>query len=184
MSNGDDATDAFRTLSDDEVRQIIQIIESLDRSTLDFLQLQVGDIKLAIGKGAPPPLADAGLARPAAALQPASPQAASTPDAAPAPPARTAGTGAVASPARAGEVDITAPLLGRFYARPEPGAPPFVSVGSLVTADTTVALIEVMKTFNAVPAGTAGIVTEVCVQDEQYVEYAQVLFRVEPHKAV
>ena len=71
-------------------------------------------------------------------------------------------------------------IVPRFNRRSATSSP-FVSVGSLVTADTTVARIEVMKTFNAVPAG---IVTEVCVQDEQYVEYAQVLFRVQPHKAV
>ena len=75
---------------------------------------------------------------------------------------------------------ITAPLVGRFYAQAEPGAAPFVTVGSEVTENTTVALIEVMKTFNAVPAGMRGIVTAICVQDFQFVEYGQVLFRVRP----
>ena len=55
--------DAFRSLSDDEVRQIGLIIESLERSTFDFLQLEFGDVKLTIGKGAPPPIA-AGTAQP------------------------------------------------------------------------------------------------------------------------
>ena len=79
-------------------------------------------------------------------------------------------------------LDVVAPLRGRFYARPEPGAPPFVSVGSEVTEDTTVGLIEVMKTFNAVRAGIGGVVTEICVQDAQLVEYGEVLFHVRPHK--
>ena len=77
---------------------------------------------------------------------------------------------------------VVAPLLGRFYSRPEPGAPPFVSVGSEVTEDTTVGLIEVMKTFNAVRAGTDGVIVEICVDDAQFVEYGEALFRVQPHK--
>jgi acetyl-CoA carboxylase biotin carboxyl carrier protein len=82
--------------------------------------------------------------------------------------------------AREGTVEIVAPLLGRFYAQPEPGAPPFVTVGAAVTEETTVGLIEVMKTFHAVPAGVNGVVTEICVQDAQFIEYGQVLFRVRP----
>ena len=70
--------------------------------------------------------------------------------------------------------------MGRFYAKPEPGAAPFVSVGAEVNPDTTVALIEVMKVFTAIRAGVHGVVTEVCVQNEQYIEYGQILFRVRP----
>jgi acetyl-CoA carboxylase biotin carboxyl carrier protein len=71
-------------------------------------------------------------------------------------------------------------LLGRFYSQPEPGAAPFVTVGSDVNEDTTVGLIEVMKTFNAVRAGVSGTVTEICAQDAELVEYGQVLLRVRP----
>jgi biotin carboxyl carrier protein len=51
-----------------------------------------------------------------------------------------------------------------------------------VTGETTVGLIEVMKTFNAVSAGISGVVTEICVQDAQLVEYGDVLIRIRPHK--
>ena len=71
-------------------------------------------------------------------------------------------------------------MIGRFYAKPEPGAAPFVSVGTEVTPDSTVALIEVMKVFTAVRAGVKGVVAEICVQDEQLVEYGQVLIRIRP----
>ena len=67
-----------------------------------------------------------------------------------------------------------------FYARPEPGAPPFVVIGAEVKKDTTVCLIEVMKTFNAMNAGVNGVITEICAEDAQLVEYGQVLFRVRP----
>jgi acetyl-CoA carboxylase biotin carboxyl carrier protein len=174
-------SDPLRALSDEEVRQISLIIESLDRSTLDFLQLEFGDVKLMIGKGVPPS-ADFGAPGVSTTVLVAPVQ--------PAVPAPPAAAGAVApastvASARGADEDtvaITAPLLGRFYAQPEPGAPPFVSVGSEVTEDTTVAIIEVMKMFNAVPAGVRGVIAEICVQDSQYVEYGQVLFRVRPPK--
>jgi acetyl-CoA carboxylase biotin carboxyl carrier protein len=70
--------------------------------------------------------------------------------------------------------------MGMFYPQPEPGSPPFVSLGSQVKEDTTVCLIEVMKTFNAMTAGVKGVITEICVQNAQLVEYGQVLFRVRP----
>jgi acetyl-CoA carboxylase biotin carboxyl carrier protein len=77
-------------------------------------------------------------------------------------------------------IDIKSEIMGMFYAQPDPGSPPFVSVGTQVKEDTTVCLIEVMKTFNAIPAGVHGTVTEVCVNNAQLVEYGQVLFRVRP----
>ena len=172
-------TEAIRSLTEDEVVQIGLIIESLDRSTFDFLQLEFGDAKLTIGKGPPPTVA----AAPQASVVPpiAMPRTASTVSTSPSvvPPA------AIVDKNKAGEADgvnIVAPLLGRFYTQSEPGAPPFVSVGSEVTEDTTVGLIEVMKTFNAVRADISGVVTEICVQDTQLVEYGDVLFRVRPRK--
>jgi biotin carboxyl carrier protein len=82
-----------------------------------------------------------------------------------------------------GTVAITAPIMGRFCAQPEPGTAPFVVVGAMVrknTKDTTVALIEVMKVFNAVPAGVSSVVTDICMQDAEIIEYGQVMFRVRP----
>lgn len=180
-------TDAFRSLTEDEVRQIGLIIESLERSTFDFLQLEFGDIKLTIGKGQPPPSVAAApqpaVAPPIAAPQPPSTMSMSPPEVPVAPPTAVADKGGKITAGSGGGADIVAPLLGRFYARPEPGAPPFVAVGSEVTEDTTVGLIEVMKTFNAVRAGIGGIVTEICVQDAALVEYGEVLFHVRPHKS-
>ena len=53
-------------------------------------------------------------------------------------------------------------------------------MGDVITEETTVAIIEVMKVFTTVPAGIAGTVVEICVQNEEYVEYDQVMFRVQP----
>jgi len=80
----------------------------------------------------------------------------------------------------AGGVTIDAPMLGVFYRSPSPGAPPFVDVGERVEADTIVCIIEVMKMMNSVPAGVAGTITEVHVENADAVEYGQALFGVEP----
>ena len=173
-------SNAFDLLSDEEVRQITCLVESLDRSTFDFLQLELGDMKLTIGKGNAPP---AGLAAPAAAPVMA-PAAAAVPVPAPAAvapaPAAAAPAAKQESPGEAGTIAITAPIMGRFYARPEPGAAPFVTLDATVDGDATVGLIEVMKVFNAVRAGVSGVITEICVEDAQFIEFGQVLFRVRP----
>ena len=75
---------------------------------------------------------------------------------------------------------IVAPMLGVFYRAPAPGATPFVEVGAKVEVTTVVCLIEVMKMMNAVPAGVAGTIVEVCAANAEAVEYGATLFRVEP----
>jgi acetyl-CoA carboxylase biotin carboxyl carrier protein len=79
-----------------------------------------------------------------------------------------------------GMVAVSAPNLGTFYRAPKPGAPPYVEVGQKVTADTEVCLIEVMKLFTPVRAGAAGVVSEVCVEDGQMIEFGQVLVVIDP----
>ncbi len=175
----------LNSLTDDEVRQIALLVETLDRSTFDFLQLDVGGLKVTIGKGSPPPTAGTPLGTHAAPSVPAH-QAPTTTATAAAAEILTAvavhnappQAARIDGPAQDGTVTIVAPMMGRFYARPEPGAAPFVAVGDEITADTTVALIEVMKVFTAVRAGVSGVITEICVQDAQFVEYEHVLFRV------
>jgi len=169
------------TLTDDEVRQIALLVETLERSTFDYLQLELGDLKVTIGKGNAPPPANAAAPGPYSAVQPAAPVASVAPASAPvSAPAAEPKLAPQPAAAQDGTVTVVAPMIGRFYAKPEPGAAPFVSVGTEVTPDSTVALIEVMKVFTAVRAGVKGVVAEICVQDEQLVEYGQVLIRIRP----
>ena len=71
-------------------------------------------------------------------------------------------------------------MVGTFYASPKPGEKAFVSVGSRVTDDTDVCIIEAMKTFNNIKAETTGTVARILVQDGQPVEFGTVLFLVKP----
>ena len=73
---------------------------------------------------------------------------------------------------------VTSPMVGTVYLAPQPGAPPFVNVGSEVT-DGTVCIIEAMKTMNPVAAPVAGRVAEILVRDGQPVEYGEPLMRIE-----
>ena len=77
-------------------------------------------------------------------------------------------------------MEIKSPTPGTFYASPNPDSPPFVQAGSKVTKDTIVCIIEAMKVFNEIPAEVAGTVVSVHVQNQQAVEYGQVLFKVDP----
>lgn len=79
-----------------------------------------------------------------------------------------------------GLVLVRSPMVGTLYRAPEPGAPPFVEPGSRVEPDTTVCIIEVMKLMNSIPAGCAGVVTHVLVNNAEPVEYGQPLIAIDP----
>jgi acetyl-CoA carboxylase biotin carboxyl carrier protein len=75
-------------------------------------------------------------------------------------------------------VDVRAPLLGTFYRAPRPGAPPFVTVGSEVTRDTVVCIIETMKLMNSVTAGARGTVAAILLDNAQFADQGTVLMRI------
>jgi len=74
---------------------------------------------------------------------------------------------------------VTSPMVGVAYLLPEPGSPPFVTVGQTVAAGQTLLLIEAMKTFNQIKAPKAGTVARVLVQNGAPVEYGEVLMILE-----
>jgi acetyl-CoA carboxylase biotin carboxyl carrier protein len=75
---------------------------------------------------------------------------------------------------------VTSPMVGTAYRSPEPGAPPFVEVGTRVAAGQTILIIEAMKTMNQIPAPRAGTVIAILVEDGQPVEYGEPLAVIEP----
>ncbi len=81
-----------------------------------------------------------------------------------------------------GLIDVRAPLPGIFYRAPKPGAAPFVEIGTAVTGDTVVGIIETMKLMNSVPAGVAGQVAEICLENGAPVEAQDVVARVRPER--
>ncbi len=77
-------------------------------------------------------------------------------------------------------VEIKSPLVGTFYATPSPDSEPYVELGSPVTSQTVVCVIEAMKVMNEIKAETTGTIAEILVTNGQAVEFGQVLFRVKP----
>jgi acetyl-CoA carboxylase biotin carboxyl carrier protein len=107
---------------------------------------------------------------------------------APAVAAPAAAPAAVAPPAAAapepaaddGLVPIESPMVGTFYAKPNPDKPNFVSVGDSIGPDSVVCLIEAMKIFNEIKAERSGTVAKVLVENGDAVEFGQPLLLIKP----
>ena len=74
---------------------------------------------------------------------------------------------------------VPSPMVGTAYWAPEPGAKPFIDVGSKVSAGQTLLIIEAMKTMNQIPSPRAGTVTQILVEDGQPVEFGEPLVIIE-----
>jgi acetyl-CoA carboxylase biotin carboxyl carrier protein len=74
---------------------------------------------------------------------------------------------------------VISPMVGTAYAAPEPGAKPFIDVGSTVKAGDTLLIVEAMKTMNQIPAPRAGTVIQILFEDGQPVEFGEPLVIIE-----
>jgi acetyl-CoA carboxylase biotin carboxyl carrier protein len=74
---------------------------------------------------------------------------------------------------------VPSPMVGTAYWSPEPGAKPFIEVGSKVSAGQTLLIIEAMKTMNQIPSPRAGTVTQILIEDGQPVEFGEPLVIIE-----
>jgi len=152
------------TLTAKDVAEILRLLEA---STFDSLSLEIDGVKVHLQRGSAAP------ARPAAA-----PVSAPQPSPGPQPVQSAARKARPAS--ESGLAEIVSPLLGIFYRAPKPGEPPFVEVGSKVTEETVIGIIEVMKLMNSVHAGVRGEIVEILGANGTLVEYGEVLVRVRP----
>ena len=74
---------------------------------------------------------------------------------------------------------VPSPMVGTAYWASEPGAKPFIEVGSKVSVGQTLLIIEAMKTMNQIPSPRAGTVTQILVEDGQPVEFGEPLVIIE-----
>jgi acetyl-CoA carboxylase biotin carboxyl carrier protein len=149
------------------------LIEAIDKSGIDSLELQRAGTRIRISKTPTATVVTSSAPAPAAGNPLASPAAA--PAAAPA----VAATEPVAAPA-SNLVEVKSPMVGTFYRAPAPEAPPYVEVGSHIGKGQTLCILEAMKLMNELESEVDGIVREVLVDDSDPIEYGQVLFRIEP----
>jgi len=153
-----------------DLRKIKKLIELLDESGIAELEVTEGEESVRISR----------YGNAASLVQSTGPVP--LPFAAPAAPAEPA----PALPAGAGEerpspqgFGIDAPMVGTMYRAPSPGAPPFVEVGSRISAGDVVCIIEAMKILNQIESEVSGVVTEILVENGQPVEFGQTLMIVE-----
>jgi len=152
-------------LETDRIRELVELMVAHD---LVELSLREGDTALRIRRPGP-----VSMAIPASApmVQPTPPASAQP---------------SMAPEFLKGEVveveyhEIRSPMVGTFYASPDPESPPFVQVGSHVGPSTVVCILEAMKVFSEIKAETSGVIERVLVRDGQAVEYGQPLFLVRP----
>ena len=166
-------------LTEDDVLEILKLVE---QSKFDYFQLEQGELKLTVARHGYVPAEEAPRAlapSPPAPATVAAPPAGASPPAAPAP----AVAPAASADADDGLVAVKAPMVGTFYAAPAPTEPPFVQKGAHIEVGATLGLIEVMKVFTAIKAEIGGTVEAILINDAQFVEYGQPLFRIRPDGA-
>lgn len=144
-----------------------QIVNLMSANDLNMVDLRDGDKRVILRRGAAVVPMQMSMPAPQHAVQAA-------------PPGPVHGA-IVEKPAEdAGLVAIKSPMVGTFYSAPSPDAKPFVSVGSSVSDDTDVCIIEAMKVFNNIKAECRGTIAKVLVSNGQTVEFGQTLFLVKP----
>jgi acetyl-CoA carboxylase biotin carboxyl carrier protein len=160
-----------------DLESIKEFIQFFDKSGISEIEISSGDVSLYLSKNGHPVQA---------MVQPATPHTAThAPAVAPGVPVHAAALAAkpesVEKPkAGKGLVEVKSPIVGTFYRTPKPGAPAFVDVGTAITQGKVLCIIEAMKVMNEIESEINGIVKEICVANEQPVEFGQVLFLVEP----
>lgn len=153
-------------------KDVIRIMEIVEKANTDEFQLEMGDLKLTIRKGV---AAQTAFTAPTTEAEPV---AATPPSNELESPEEAVSTDTLSGDTE-GMIEIKAPMLGTFYKAPKPGAPAFVEVGQVVDKDDTVCIVEVMKLFSTIKAGVKGRIVKVLANDGQMVEFGQPLFLLE-----
>ena len=144
-----------------DVERIRDLIDLMEEKGLSEVDLKQSDQQIRLVKGgmvAAAPMAPAPIpaAAPAAAAEPA------------------------AAPKDGPHIKvITSPMVGSFYSKPKPDAEDFVKVGSKVSKDTVVCIVEAMKVFNEIPAEVSGTIVEILANNEDAVDFGRPLFKVD-----
>ena len=157
-----------------DIRKVKKLIELLDESGIAEIEITEGEESVRISRYSQ----HAPVAAPApVAMAPAAPAAAAAPSA-PSVPA----TAAPAEPEEEG-FEVTAPMVGTFYAASSPGAAPYVQVGDRVQEGDTLCIIEAMKMMNQIEADVSGVIKSIRLQNGEPVEFGQTLIVIDQRQA-
>ena len=158
-------------------KELKELIEFLIEKDVTEFELERGDVKVRIKRGASDALAGRDVQYvtvPPLAGETRAPSPAAAAPATAAPPAGAA--------KEEGLHVITSPIVGTFYEAPSPGSPPFVKPGDTVEVGQVLCIIEAMKLMNEIECDVAGELVKRVVNNGQPVEYGQPLFEVRPRK--
>jgi acetyl-CoA carboxylase biotin carboxyl carrier protein len=163
-----------------DLRYVKKLVEMLDESSVDSIEIssdkgmkirisktpsQRGTMQVATPMSIPAMIAEPRVTPTAGVVAVAEPAAPPAPAAAP----------------KSALLEVKSPMVGTYYGAPEPGAKPYVTVGSTVKKGQIVCIIEAMKIMNEIESEHAGVVKEIGATDAHPVEYGQVLFRIDPN---
>jgi acetyl-CoA carboxylase biotin carboxyl carrier protein len=145
-----------------DIRKVKKLIELLESSGIAEIEIAEGEESVRISRypQGGPPVAHGYYAAPPFAEAPRAAAAEAAPAAPPPPPGH----------------EVTAPMVGTFYASPTPGAKAFVEIGSTVEAGDTLCIIEAMKMMNQIEADVAGKIVSILAENGSPVEFGQTLF--------
>ena len=158
----DDNKDA--KFSSDDSALIRELASLLDETSLTEIEIERAGLRLRVARNVS-----------VAAAMPATFHAMAAAPAA----AASAAASAAANDLSAHPGVVPSPMVGTAYWAPEPGAKPFVDVGTKVTVGQTLMIIEAMKTMNQIPSPRGGTVTQILVEDGQPVEFGEPLVIIE-----
>jgi acetyl-CoA carboxylase biotin carboxyl carrier protein len=147
-----------------DIRKIKKLIELVEESGINELEISEGEESVRICRGAPVV---------SAPIMQAAPMASSVAAPIVAPIATEA-----SAPVQAGHT-VRSPMVGTFYASTSPDAPAFTEVGKHVNAGDTLCIIEAMKMMNQIEADKSGVIKEILAQNEDAIEFDQPLFIIE-----
>ncbi|MGB0991278.1 MAG: acetyl-CoA carboxylase biotin carboxyl carrier protein [Akkermansiaceae bacterium] len=148
-----------------DLKEIRKIVELMNEHELSYFHLEEEGVNIKLKKGAD-------IVQVAQAAMPAA-----APAAAPAP--ASAPSAEAAAPAAPAGDEITAPMVGTFYASPNPESPAFVKVGDTISVGQTLCIIEAMKVMNEIKAEQSGTITAIVANDGEPVQFGDPLFRIQ-----
>ena len=147
-----------------DIRKIKKLIELVEESGINELEISEGEESVRISRGAPV-VASAPIVHAAPVAAAVSAPVATAPV-------------SEAAPVISGHV-VRSPMVGTFYASASPDSPAFTEVGQHVNAGDTLCIIEAMKMMNQIEADKSGVIKEILAQNEDAIEFDQPLFIIE-----